>query len=164
MHSVQSTIFLCVCLVLVIIVCARFVSARRANSVEPSHSPVTDNADAVLPLDFHSWVYVHHSAAAHTAQQDRRVADSFPNIYVAPNGYVDYLRSGVFPDGTIAFRQLVLGSFPSASNIAGRKCRICYAPNREDTADVRIKDTARFGETDGWGYFQFDLSQANNPN
>jgi hypothetical protein len=98
------------------------------------------------------------------ASPDRRVAESFPNIYVAPYGYAEYLRSGVFPDGTIAFRQFDLDSLQSASDIAGRNCQICHAPDQEHTADVRIKDTARFGETDGWGYFPFDLSQANNPN
>lgn len=163
MHFPQIAIFFCVCIVVVVLVLLRYVT-RRANPVKSSHSPATDNLDAVLPPDFHNWMYIHHSPTEHMAPEDSRVADSFPHIYVAPDGYPGYLRSGVFPDGTIAIRQLVLDSHPSASSIAGRQCKICYAPDREDTADVRIKDTARFAETDGWGYFRFDLSRASNPN
>jgi hypothetical protein len=167
MHSIPNLVGLVViCLALAGIAYVRSIRtarAGRAESIKPSLDAGFGKEDTTLPLDFHNWIYVHHSPTLHIAQEDRVVVESFTNVYVPPQGYVDYLRTGVLPEGTIAFRRLELANPIVASTLAGRSCRICFSPDRARTADVRIKDTMRFHDTDGWGYFQFDLSQANNP-
>jgi hypothetical protein len=163
MHDLSSFIILALCVVLFGVVYARFVRASRGKLPEPHVTPASTHHDTTLPQDFHDWTYLRYSPDLRVAQEDLPIVESFPNIYVVPAGYADYLDSGVFPEGTIAFRRLDIRNLPRASAVAGRKCRICFAPDRAYTADVRIKDTARFPDTGGWGYFQFDLSQLDNP-
>lgn len=154
-----------ICIALVGIVYVWSVrSARSRRSVKPRLA--TDRIkeeDTTLPKDFPSWVYLYYSPDLNFSESDRGVAESFPNVYVSPAGYAEFLRSGVLPEGTIAFRQFELEKPPNTSALAGRACRICFSPDRARTADVRIKDTTRFSDTNGWGYFQFDLSHAHNP-
>jgi Cytochrome P460 len=166
MHSILNQIGLvAICLAVAGIFYARSIRAARAASAKPPPGSVPINEDTTLPSDFAHWLYMHHSEALRVTEEDRPVVESFPNIYVPPAEYANYLHSGVLPEGTIAFRQFELANLPgtSASALAGRQCRICFSPDRAHTADVRIKDTKRFRDTDGWGYFQFDLSQVDNP-
>ena len=161
MRVLSILVIVTVCIALFNEFYVRFVRARRPRPLHPGTELA--HHDTTFPADFHDWTYVRYSPGLNVAQEDLPIVESFPNVYVVPAGYANYLESGVFPEGTIAFRRLDLRNQPRASEIAGRKCRICFAPDRANTADVRIKNTARFPDTNGWGYFQFDLSQLDNP-
>jgi hypothetical protein len=163
MHSLQKFAgFSALFVVLASIAYIWFMRRRLPDAIEAPQSGHASQ-DTTLPIDFHEWVYIEYSVDLQVSPLDREVVESFPNIYVAPIKYADYLRSSVFPEGTIAFRRLELSSLPNASTIAGRECRICFSPDRAQTADVRIKDSARFQDSSGWGYFQFDLTRASDP-
>jgi hypothetical protein len=170
MHSIPNhTGLVVICLVLAGIIYIRSIRTvragrvRRAESMRSALEAGLVKEDTTLPSDFYNWIYVHQSPTVLIAQPDRLVVESYPYIYVPPLGYADFLRTGVLPERTIVFRRLQLASPVVASTLAGRSCQICFSPDRAQTAHVRIKDTMRFHDTDGWGYFQFDLSRANNP-
>src|SRR3546814_10459218 len=65
--------------------------------------------------------------------------------------------SSDLPEGTILFKELQLvlpGDQPngSRSEPSGRG----YFPGKLNGADVTVKDSKRFADTDGWGYFNFN--------
>jgi hypothetical protein len=67
-----------------------------------------------------------------------------------------YQRTGSFPDGTVVAKELVLlkpgqhkdGSFDAPS---GRG----YFAGKYNGMDVMVKDSQRFSQTNGWGFFNF---------
>jgi hypothetical protein len=68
-----------------------------------------------------------------------------------------YKKTGVFPDGTVFYKELQLtlpGENPDGSRTepSGRG----YFPGALNGADVTVRDSKRFGETGGWGYFDFN--------
>ena len=69
-----------------------------------------------------------------------------------------YRKTGVFPDGTIFFKELQLTLGP-AENPDGSRTEPSgrgYFPGAFNGADVTVKDTKRFADTGGWGYFNFN--------
>ena len=81
----------------------------------------------------------------------------YHNVYIEPGSYAIYKKTGVFPEGTIFFKELQLTKKPeenpdgSRTEPSGRG----YFPGVFNGADVTVKDTKRFAGTGGWGYFNF---------
>src|SRR3546814_10100458 len=87
----------------------------------------------------------------------------FHNVYIEPCSYEVYKKTNVFPEGTVFFKELQLvlptsstslGEFPdgSTNEPSGRG----YFPGKWNGADVTVKDTQRYADSGGWGYFNFN--------
>ena len=88
----------------------------------------------------------------------------FHNVYIEPCSYAKYMKTNVFPEGTILFKELQLtlpGQFPDGSRTepSGRG----YFPGPFNGADVSVKDTKRYPETKGWGYYSFNHPEPKAP-
>jgi hypothetical protein len=64
----------------------------------------------------------------------------------------------VFPEGTIFLKELQLtlpkeNADGSRTEPSGRG----YFPGKFNGADVTVKDTKRYAETGGWGYYNFKV-------
>ena len=85
--------------------------------------------------------------------------EGFPeyhNVYIEPGSYEIYKKTGEFPDGTIMFKELQLtlsGENPDGSRTepSGRG----YFPGSFNGADVTVKDSKRYADTGGGGYYNF---------
>jgi hypothetical protein len=89
----------------------------------------------------------------------------YHNVYIEPGSYAIYKKTGVFPDGTIFFKELQLTLGP-AENPDGSRTEPSgrgYFPGAFNGADVTVKDTKRFADTGGWGYFNFHHSEPKAP-
>jgi hypothetical protein len=80
----------------------------------------------------------------------------YHHVYVNPDAFAVYQRTGTFPDGTVIAKELVLlqkGDFKDGSKKApsGRG----YFAGEFQGMDVMVKDTTRFKATNGWGFFNF---------
>ena len=81
----------------------------------------------------------------------------YHNVYIEPGSYAIYQKTGIFPEGTIFFKELQLTLGP-AENPDGSRTEPSgrgYFPGAFNGADVTVKDTKRFAESGGWGYFNF---------
>jgi hypothetical protein len=81
---------------------------------------------------------------------------NYRNVYIEPCADEAYKKMGVFPNVTIFYKQLQLtqaAGKPGGSRTepSGRG----YFPGKLNGADVTVKDTERFSDTGGWGYFNF---------
>lgn len=80
----------------------------------------------------------------------------FHHVYVEPGAYQTYKETGAFPEGTTIVKELVLlkeadyedGSRDDAS---GRG----FFANSFAGIDMMVKDSERFADTNGWGFFNF---------
>jgi hypothetical protein len=75
---------------------------------------------------------------------------------VHPDAFAAYRRTGQFPEGTVIAKELVLlkaGEFKDGSLKApsGRG----FFADKYHGMDVMVKDSIRFKETNGWGFFNF---------
>lgn len=113
-----------------------------------------------LPKDFEQWVYVGSPLTPNALNNGKANFPEFHNVYIQPGAYREYKRTGVFPEGTIMFKELQLtlkGDRPDGSRTeaSGRG----YFPGALNGADVSVKDSKRFADTNGWGYFDFNHAE-----
>lgn len=115
------------------------------------------DGELVLPKNFHSWVFVGAPLTPNALNNGKASFPEFHNVYIEPGSYAIYKRTGVFPEGTILFKELQLtlppSEFPDGSRIepSGRG----YFGGPFNGADVAVKDTKRYADTGGWGYYNF---------
>jgi hypothetical protein len=89
----------------------------------------------------------------------------YHNVYMEPCSYEKYKQTNVFPEGTIFFKELQLTLGPtefddgSRTEPSGRG----YFPGVWNGADVTVKDTKRYTDTDGWGYYNFNHHEPKAP-
>jgi hypothetical protein len=144
-------------LVLMAVVALLASRADGAGSAAPATgagAPRYDAAGALLrPEGYREWVFVGASLGlsyADGASDDGH--GEFHNVYLRPEAYQHYRRTGQFPDRTV----LVLELFEAASKVAPSKNDLFEG--RRTALEAAVKDTRL---PDGWGYFSFgDGSEA----
>ena len=124
----------------------------------------TTSGELILPKDFHEWVYVGSPLTPNALNGGQAGFPEYHNVYMEPGSYEIYQKTGEFPEGTIFFKELQLtlpGENPDGSRteLSGRG----YFPGAYNGADVTVKDTKRFAETNGWGYFNFNHHEPKAP-
>ena len=124
----------------------------------------TASGELVLPKNFERWVYVGSPLTPNALNNGKANFPEFHNVYIEPVSYDIYKKTGTFPEGTIMFKELQLTlpqQFPDGSRTepSGRG----YFPGALNGADVSVKDSKRFPETHGWGFFNFNHSEPKAP-
>lgn len=146
-------------------------------AARPRYLPeYTASGELILPKNFHEWVFVGSpltpialnggkacpegtpSDPAHARYSGPCTGfPEFHNVYIEPGSYEIYKKTNVFPEGTIIFKELQLAlpaQYPDGSRIerSGRG----FFPGAFNGADVTVKDSKRYADTHGWGYFNFN--------
>lgn len=137
--------------------CQVVTSADADSGDKVTEPPVfTAEGELVLPKNYFEWIYVGSPLTPNALNGGEAGFPEFHNVYIQPSAYKIYKKTGVFPEGTIFFKELQLvqrADHPdgSANEPSGRG----YFPGAFNGADVSVKDSTRFAETGGWGYFNF---------
>jgi hypothetical protein len=116
----------------------------------------TESGDLMLPKNFNEWVYVGSPLTPNALNGGKANFPEFHNVYIEPGSYEIYKKTGEFPEGTIIFKELQL-TLP-AENPDGSRTEPSgrgFFPGKLNGADVTVKDTKRYAETNGWGYYNF---------
>ena len=114
-----------------------------------AETPAYDASGALLrPEGYREWVFV--GASLGLSYADTRSSSDghgdFHNVYLRPEAYQHYRRTGRFPDRTV----LVLEIFEAASKVA--PSRKGLFEGRRVALEAAVKDVRL---ADGWGYFSF---------
>ena len=112
--------------------------------------------ELVLPEGFREWVFIGAPLTPHGLNNGKAGFPEFHHVYVNPDAFAVYQRTGDFPDGTVIVKELVLlqkGDFKDGSKNApsGRG----YFAGEFQGMDVMVKDSQRFKDTNDWGFFNF---------
>jgi Cytochrome P460 len=133
---------------------------------KPRYLPEYDAAgDLLLPKGFHEWVYVGSPLTPNALNDGKAGFPEYHNVYIEPGSYEIYKRTNAFPEGTILFKELQL-TLPPAENADGSRTEPSgrgYFPGAWNGADVTVKDSKRFAESHGWGYFNFNHHEPKAP-
>ena len=124
----------------------------------------TESGDLKLPKNFNEWVYVGSPLTPNALNGGKANFPEFHNVYIEPGSYEIYKKTGEFPDGTIFFKELQL--MQPAQNPDGSRTEPSgrgYFPGKLNGADVTVKDTKRYADTGGWGYYNFNHHEPKAP-
>lgn len=113
--------------------------------------------ELLLPKNFNEWVYVGSPLTPDALNNGKAGFPEYHNVYIEPGSYAIYKKTGSFPEGTIMFKELQRVLSPenpdgSRTETSGRG----YFPGVLNGADVTVKDSKRFADTGGWGFFNFN--------
>ena len=124
----------------------------------------TASGELILPKNFHEWVYVGSPLTPNALNNGKAGFPEFHNVYIEPCSYEKYKKTNVFPEGTIFFKELQL-TLP-AENADGSRMEPSgrgYFPGPWNGADVTVKDTKRYADSGGWGYYNFNHHEPKAP-
>src|SRR4029077_17991561 len=152
-----------------VIVTAFFVQSLSSSSAQTQTRPrylpeYTPSGDLILPKNFREWVYVGSPLTPNALNDGHAGFPEYHNVYIEPGSYEIYKQTNEFPEGTIMFKELQLtlpgqNSDGSRTEPSGRG----YFPGPLNGADATVKDTKRFADTGGWGYFNFNHHEPKAP-
>jgi hypothetical protein len=141
-------------------------SLKHSNAQsKPRYLPeYTASGELILPKNFHEWVYVGSPLTPNALNGGTAGFPEYHNVYIEPGSYEIFKQTGQFPEGTILFKELQLTL--QAENPDGSRTEPSgrgYFPGKFNGADVTVKDSKRFPETNGWGYFNFNHHEPKAP-
>jgi hypothetical protein len=109
-----------------------------------------------LPTGFRKWVFVGAPLTPDGLNNGKAGFPEYHNVYVEAKNVDVYLKTGSFPEGTVIIKELtrVLNpTFPDGSRTepSGRG----FFNGAYNGIDATVKDSKRFPNTNGWGFFTF---------
>lgn len=112
--------------------------------------------ELIRPEGFREWVFIGAPLTPNGLNGGQAGFPEFHHVYVNPDAFAVYERTGEFPDGTVIAKELVLlkpgkhkdGSYDAPS---GRG----FFADRFNGMDVMVKNSKRYKKTNGWGFFNF---------
>jgi len=134
-----------------------FPETRSVAAESPQSTAVFDSDGKMkLPTGYRAWVFVGAPLTPNGLNNGKANFPEYHNVYVEKKNVDAYLKTGEFPEGTIIVKELTLvldPEFPDGSRKepSGRG----YFNGAFNGIDVSVKDSKRFAETNGWGYFTF---------
>jgi hypothetical protein len=127
--------------------------AHMAAAESPGHREwVEYTADGNLkqPVGYRNWVYVGASVTPNDLNGGKALFPEFHAIYIDPESFAGYQKTGTFRDGTVFVKEL--SSVGSKESTSGKG----YFLGRFTGLAVAIKDSKRFKDEPGsWAYFSF---------
>ena len=143
------------------LICGAFVGLNSGNNARAASTPDwgpqwTTDGQLKLPQGYHTWIFLGSPLTPHGLNDGKAGFPEFHNVYIQPEAYQTYRSTGEFPEGTILLKELQLtkpGTFADGSRVeaSGRG----YFPGKANGIDISVKDSKRFKDTNGWGFFNF---------
>ena len=116
----------------------------------------TPKGELTLPDDFHHWVFLGSPLTPNALNNGKAGFPEYHNVYIHPEAFKRYRKTGEFPEGTILLKELQLTM--AGTNADGSRVEASgrgYFPGQRNGIDISVKDSQRFKDTNGWGFFNF---------
>ena len=133
------------------------LGSNSASAADPDWGPEwTRDGKLRLPEGYHEWVFLGSPLTPHALNGGEAPFPEYHNVYVQPQAFRAYKETGEWPEGTIMFKELQLllngdSRDGSSVEVSGRG----YFPGALNGVDISVKDSQRFRDTEGWGFFTF---------
>lgn len=127
------------------------LAATQAMAAEPRVSP-TYTADGRLqwPADFREWIFLSAGIdMSYGVKADPPGHSVFDNVFVNPEAYREFKRTGTWPDPTILVLDVRGAAIHGSINRHGK-----FQRGESVAVEVHVKDTKHLAG--GWGFFAFD--------
>ena len=144
---------------------AAYTQPPPAPQARPEDPQYDAKGDLKRPTDFRTWMFVgasvglqYHKDLPDTTprEQDRpRKADpgEFHNVYIRPEAYEHYQKTGKFPDPTVLVMEVFEARERDAKGIVSKG----LFPGAQRRVEVAVKNSKRpDGSKTDWAYYDFD--------
>ena len=102
------------------------------------------------PVGYRQWIYVGASVTPNDLNGGKALFPEFHAIYIDPESFADYKKTGKFRDGTVLVKELSSVGSKKAPSGNG------YFQGEFTGLEASIKDSKRFKDEPGyWAYFSF---------
>lgn len=110
------------------------------------------NNELLQPKDYREWVYVGTPVTPNDMNDGKAIVPEFHNIYINPEGFAHWKKTGEFPDGTMVVKELL--SVGAKKALTGNG----YFMGEFTGLEAAVKDSKRFPDEPGnWAYFMFGM-------
>lgn len=125
-------------------------SATPRKGAKPGY---TNDGKLIRPTGYREWVFVGTPLTPNDLNPPEAPFPEFHNVYIHPDDYAVYQRTGTFSDGTVLVKELVSVGSKKAPSGNG------YFMGDFIGLEVATKDSKRFAKEPGyWAYFSFGHS------
>lgn len=131
-------------------------SEPAATKMQQSSAVFTADGKLKLPTGYRRWIFIGAPLTPNALNNGNAAFPEYHHVYVEARNLDAYLKTGSFPEGTVLVKELtrVLNpTFPDGSRTepSGRG----YFNGEFNGIDASVKDSKRFPNSNGWGYFTF---------
>jgi len=128
-------------------------AAVKAVSVRSAAAPAYDKDGNLLPIaDYRQWIYLSSGLdMSYTSKSDMPGHSMFDNVFVNPEAYRSFLRTGTWPDKTVMVLEVRGAEYKGSINQLGK-----FQTGDIMGFEVHVKDASRFPGK--WAFFDFDSS------
>jgi len=132
------------------------ITGTTAQMVESQGAKFNAKNETTIPKNFRIWPFVGAPLTPHGLNDGKAGFPEFHHVYVEPSAFKAYKKTGKFPEGTTIVKELVLlqeGHYKDGSRDepSGRG----FFAAGFAGIDMMVKDSKRFSDTNGWGFFNF---------
>ena len=123
--------------------------ARMARPIPPKPG-YTGQGALIRPEGYREWIYVGTPITPNDLNPPAAPLHEFHNVYIHPNDFEYWTKTGTFSDGTVIVAESVgVGSRKATSGNG-------YFMGEFEGLEAAVKDSGRFkGEPGTWAYFSF---------
>jgi hypothetical protein len=136
--------------------CTALLLAGAATCLADPAPSFDASGELARPADYREWIYLTTGLDMFygpiAAAMRRDGGSVFSNVYVTPDAYREFMRSGIWPEKTMFILEARRAETAASIDNVGKSQGPLLA------IESAVKDTARFGKNDGsngWGYFVF---------
>jgi hypothetical protein len=136
--------------------CTALLLAAAATCLADPAPSFNGSGQLARPADYREWIYLttgldmFYGPVASAMRRDG--GSVFSNVYVTPDAYREFMRSGKWPEKTMFILEARRAETAASIDNVGKSQGPLIA------IESAVKDTARFGAnagSNGWGYFAF---------
>lgn len=129
---------------------AIFVASPEADPAARAHAAFDRQGHLLRPDGWRDWVYVGTPITPNELNPPEAPFPEFHNVYIDPDSYAHYKRTGIFREGTILVKELVSVGATKAASGKG------YFMGDFIGLEAAVKSAKQFPNEPGhWGYFTF---------
>ena len=123
---------------------------KKKDKAENASVMFNQEGELVRPTGYRKWTYVGTPLTPNDMNDGNAPFPEFHSVYINPDAYNHYEKTGEFPNGTVLVKELIDVGDKEASSGKG------YFMGNFVGLEVSIKDKSRFkNEPGNWAYFSF---------
>ncbi len=105
------------------------------------------------PTQYREWIFLTSGLDMNYSEADAMPGHSmFDNVFVNPQAYREFLRTGTWPEYTVLVKEMRMGAEKGSINKHGK-----YQMNEPMAVEVHVKDSVHL--PGGWGFFEFTSAE-----
>jgi hypothetical protein len=123
------------------------VAGSLAHSQPTGPDGYAPDGKLLFPKDYREWTFLSSGLGMSYVEGPANAAPNFTNVFVNPDAYAAFKKTGTWPDKTMMVLEVRSSSQQGSINKQGR-----FQTARQGV-EVHVKDVARF--KGGWAFFAF---------